>query len=121
MVTRSESIKLFLDAMAPPELAALYHLGMECQVNVAQDGGERTDGEFKGRKWHGWTDGMTTWKTFRIPYKADTNPEYLDKAIRFDLAAHAEGIGLTGWDWQRKVSRWVAYDFDAIMGHSEQH
>jgi hypothetical protein len=94
---------------------------MECQVNVAQDGGERTDGEFKGRKWHGWTDGLTTWKTFRIPYKADTNPEYTDKEIRFDLAAHAEGVGLTGWDWQRKVSRWVAYDFDAIVGHSEKH
>ena len=121
MVTRSESVKLFLEALAPPELSKLYHLGMECQVNVAQDGGERIDGEFRGRKWHGWSDGATTWKTFRIPYKADTNPEYSDKEIRFDLADHAEGIGMTGWDWQRRVSCWVAYDFDAIMGHSEKH
>lgn len=119
--TKSEAIQSFLAAKAQPDLAALYSIEMECQVNVAQDGGERIDGEFKGRKWHGWTDGLTTWKSFRIPYKAATQPEYTDKQIRYDLAAHAEGIGMTGWNWAKRVSRWVAYDFDAIVGHSEKH
>lgn len=121
MVTKTSAIKNFLEVKAPPDLAALYSLAMECQVNVAQDGGERIDGEFKGRKWHGWTDGLTTWKSFRIPYKANTKPEYIDTEARFDLAEHAEGIGMTGWNWQELTSKWVAFDFDAILGHSEKH
>lgn len=94
---------------------------MECQVNVAQDGGERVDGDYKGRRWSGWTDGLTTWKPFRIPHKANSDPEYVDSEINFDLAAHAEGIGMTGWDWVNRVSKWVAFDFDAIVGHSDKH
>lgn len=121
MVTKTEAIKNFLAAKAPPDLAALYNIEMECQVNVAQDGGERTDGEFRGRKWHGWTDGSTTWKSFRIPYKADSEPEWDDKEQRFDLAKHVEGIGMTGWNWTKRLSEFVAFDFDAILGHSEKH
>jgi hypothetical protein len=32
-----------------------------------------------------------------------------------------EGIGLTGWDWKNRVSRWVGFDFDSISGHAEGH
>lgn len=120
--TRTQAIKGLLAAKAPSDLAALYNFNMECQVNVAQDGGERVDGEFRGRKWHGWTNGIQTWKAFRIPYGAGTDdPNYKDIEMSFDLEAHAEGIGMTGWDWVNKVSRWVAFDFDAIVGHSEAH
>ena len=94
---------------------------MECQVNVAQDNGERISGEYKGRQWLGWTDGLQTWKAIRIPYKANSEPEFNDSEIKFDLLTHAEGIGMTGWDWVNKVSRWVAFDFDAVVGHSQQH
>jgi hypothetical protein len=90
---------------------------MECQVNVAQDAGERIEGEFKGKRWHGWSDGVTTWKSFRIPWNAATDPEYEDKIIKFDIAKHAEGVGMTGWDWVNKVSHWVAFDFDSIVSH----
>lgn len=121
MPTKSEAIKRFLESKTHDDLSNLYSLNMECQVNVAQDGGERTDGDYKGRKWHGWTDGLTTWKSFRIPYKANTEPEYDDGEMRFDLEAHAEGIGLTGWDWYNKESLWVAFDFDAIIGHSDKN
>ena len=121
MPTKSNAIKNFLNQMTHKDLANLYSINMECQVNVAQDGGERVDGEFKGRKWLGWTDGATTWKPFRIPYKAYSEPEYTDTEIRFDLAEHAEGIGMTGWDWKNLCSKWVAFDFDAIVGHSEKH
>lgn len=119
--TRSEAIKKFLQAKTHSDLADLYSLNMECQVNVAQDGGERTIGEYKGRTWQGWTDGLTTWKPLRIPYNANKNPTYHDKEMRFDISAHAEGIGMTGWDWVNKVSKWVAFDFDAIIGHSDKH
>lgn len=121
MPTRTEAIEAFLNHKTHNDLANLYNYNMEVQVNVAQDGGERIDGDFKGRKWHGWSDGITTWKSFRVPFKANTEPEYTDSVINFDLAEHAEGIGMTGWDWNAQVSKWVAYDFDAIVGHSDKH
>lgn len=118
---RTEAIKNFLIAKTHKDLAGLYNPNMEVQVNVAQDGGERVESTFQGRQWHGWTDGFQTWKSFRIPYKANSVPEYQDKPMNFDLAAHAEGIGMTGWNWQNRCSRWVAFDFDAIVGHSDRH
>lgn len=122
MPTRTDAIKAFLQHSTHADLAALYNHDMECQVNVAQDGGERIDGSYKGRQWHGWRDssGMV-WKSFRIPYKANSEPEYTDVDMKFPLELHAEGIGMTGWDWKRRVSKWVGYDFDAITGHSDKH
>jgi len=120
---RSESIKRFLEAYTHADLAALYHKGMECQVNVAQDGGERVSGEFKGRQWHKWQDPMTgeTWGSFRIPRNAMSEPEDNDSEIKMDIARHVEGIGMTGWDWMARRSCWVAFDFDDITGHSDRH
>jgi hypothetical protein len=120
-VTKSEAVKRFLNASTKDDLAALYHLGMECQVNVAQGVGERVEGTYKGRQWHGWTDGVVTWKSFRIPWNANTEPSYNDTNITFPIEDHVEGIGMTGWNWQKRVSQWVAYDFDAIIGHSDKH
>lgn len=120
-VSRTQAIKNFLEASTHSDLANRYSYSMEAQVNVAQDNGKRIDGEFKGRQWHGWTDDIQTWKSFRIPFHAKSEPEYTDKKMTFDLATHVEGIGMTGWDWENQVSKWVAFDFDAITGHSEKH
>lgn len=120
-VTKTQAIKAFLTANAPSDLATLYNENMEVQVTVAKDNGERTEGDFKGKMWHGYTDGMQVWKPIRIPRNANTEPEYEDTPMTYDLAAHAEGIGMTGWDWKNRVSRWVAFDFDAIIGHSDKH
>lgn len=117
--TVTQAIKNFLSAKTHADLADLYNHSMEVQVNVAQDNGQRIEGEYLGKKWHGWSDGLTTWKSIRIPHKANSDPEYTDKPIRFDLEQHAEGIGMTGWDWQTKVSRWVGYDFDSIANHQD--
>ncbi len=119
--TRTESIKTFLTNSTWPDLAAMYNHDMEVQVNVAADGGTRIEGEYAGRQWLAWGDGINTWKSFRIPYKAKTEPEYQDRPMSYDLARHAEGIGMTGWDWGKRVSRWFAYDFDALIGHSDRH
>jgi hypothetical protein len=123
MPTKSEAVKNLLTAWTLPELAALYSIEMECQVIVAQGDGKRVDGEYKGKKSHGYTDenGLEIWKPFRIPYNASTEPEYTDSNITFDLAKHAEGIGMTGWNWAKRQSMWVAFDFDAITGHSDRH
>jgi len=121
MPTRTEAIKRFLTAKTHADLAGLYSHDMECQVNVAQDDGERVEGDYQGRQWHGWSNGLETWKSFRIPYKANSKPEYTDKEMSFDLVNHSEGIGMTGWNWKLGVSKWVAFDFDAITGHSDKH
>ena len=120
-ILRTVAIKNFLDSKTHRDLAELYGFEMEIQVNVAQDNGEAVEGEFKGRKWRGWTDGIQTWKPFRIPLHANTEPEYSDIAINWDLEEHAEGIGMTGWDWANRCSKWVAFDFDAIVGHSDKN
>lgn len=117
MITKSQAIATFLNKMTHPHLARLYNLGMECQVNVSRGDGEIIKGEYNGRKWTGYTDGVTTWKSFRIPYNAMKSPTYEDKPLNFDLTEHVEGIGMSGWDWKHLVSRWVAFDFDSIIGH----
>lgn len=121
-VTRTEAIANFLKHNTHPDLAELYDYNMEVQLNVAEDGGERISGEYKGRGWNGWAwpDGQRG-KPFRIPWNASSTPEYEDRPMSFDLVAHAEGIGMTGWDWQNGYSKWVAFDFDAITGHSDLH
>lgn len=117
---KTEAIAKFLADKTEPDLAALYHKGMEVQVNVAQEGGTQITQEsgYSGRVWRGFTDGETTWKPFRIPWHARTTPEYKDGNMSFDLGKYTEGVGMTGWDWQAKRSRWVAYDFDSIVGHA---
>lgn len=119
-ILRTDAIRNFLQQMTPSQsqdLAALYNEGMEVQVNVAQGKGEKVEGVYNGLPWRGFSDGVQTWKPFRIPFKAGTAPHYEDSEIRFDLFEHAEGIGLTGWDWKQQRSLWVAFDFDSIIGH----
>lgn len=120
-MTKTEAIKKFLELKTHADLASLYCMEMETQVNVGSDSGELVEGEYNGHQWRGWTDGNTTWKNFRIPWKAYSDPEFTDSRMAFDLYEHAEGVGMTGWDWKNRCSRWVAYDFDAIVGHSEEH
>ena len=118
---RSEAIKNLLQARTHADLAGLYNPNMEVQINVAQDNGIRVDGDYKGRQWHGWSDNIETWKPFRIPANAKTNPSNNDFDINYNLAAHVEGIGLTGWDWENRLSLWVGFDFDSIIGHAATH
>jgi len=119
MPTKTEAIKNFLNASTHSDLSILYNYGMEVQCNVAKDNGERISTEgYRGRTWHSYSDGIQKWYGFRIPRKASSDPEYSDTEIKFDLAEHAEGIGLTGWCWTDKMSKWVGFDFDSILDHS---
>lgn len=120
-MTKTEAVKRFLTLFAFPDLGSRYNYDMELQVNVAQDDGQPTAGEFNGRAWKAWTDGVQIWKPFRVPYNAAKNPTYEDKEMKFDLVKHVDAIGMTGWDWNNKCSHWVAFDFDAITGHSDRH
>lgn len=119
MKNKTDAIKSFLEVSTHSDLAALYNFNMEVQVNVAQEDGEVTEGEYKGTLWRGYTDGLLTWKSFRIPYNANTNPEYTDHPIKFPLEKYAEGIGMTGWNWNEQKTHWVAFDYDNIIGHKQ--
>ena len=98
-------------------LTSLYNENMEVQVIVAKDEGKRISNLYMGKKWFGYTDGIETWKSFRIPWNADSEPEYVDKEIAFDLFQHVEGVGMTGWNWKFRESEWVGFDFDSIANH----
>lgn len=115
---KTEAIEKFLHSK-PYQLAKLYSPCMEVQVNVAKEEGEIITGSYAGKQWQGYTNGLVTWKSFRIPWQAGTDPKYEDKDIRFDISKYAEAIGMTGWDYINKKSRWVGYDFDSIIGHKE--
>ena len=116
---KTEAIKNFLTHHTHSDLADLYSEEMETQVIVAQDDGEIIEGEYRGRKWRGFTDGITTWKSFRIPWNAGSEPEFNDSEIQFDISEHAEGIGLTGWNWKQRKPVFVAFDFDGLIGHKQ--
>ncbi len=119
---KSQAIAAFLKARTHPDLAELYSLDMEVQVNVIKADGKKVDlGQFKGKARSAYTNGILTWKPIRIPYNANTEPEFTDSDQKYPLELYAEGIGMTGWDWKARVSRWVAFDFDAILGHSDAH
>jgi len=121
MATKTQAIKAFLTDFTISDLAALYDYDMEVQVNVAQDNGEPITQKsgFTGRMWRGYTDGIQTWKPFRIPWNAASEPEYTDSNLNWSLKDHAEGIGMTGWCWKEAVSKWVGFDFDAISNHAD--
>lgn len=121
MVTKTQAIANFLARnRSPKDLSSLYNADMEAQVLIDPGSGELVKGEFKGHKWQAYKDLETgeTYKTFRIPYAAKTeHASFDDPPMNFDLAKHALSIGMTGWDWKHKVSKWVGYDFDSIVEH----
>jgi len=96
-----------------PELLARYTPAMEVQVNVAKGYGHQVEG-----KSNTFSDGLNEWWHIRIPKDAKTEPHYEDRPMNWSLTEYAEGIGMTGWDWENKVSRWVGFDFDSIVGHA---
>lgn len=98
-----------------PDILQKYSSVMEVQVNVAADDGEivaefRNTWELDGDRWH----------HIRIPKGAMTqHPYWNDYELQWSIAEHAEAIGMTGWDWASKKSRWVAFDFDSLTGHAK--
>jgi len=113
----TEALRRFLDARKTPanaDLVARWGSHMETQVNVAAGDGEPVAG-----KRSTWSDGINEWFNVRIPKNAADNPSFNDYSLSFPLDIHAEGIGMTGWDWEARRSRHFGYDFDAITGHAK--
>lgn len=96
------------------DLLDRYSYDMEIQINVA-----RGQGELVADKRSTYSDGVMEWWNIRIPKNAMSEPEWKDYSMRWSLAQHAEAIGMTGWDWANRRSRWVAFDVDSITGHAK--
>ncbi len=113
----TEAIKVFLNDTKLPanaDLVARWHAGLETQINVAQGDGEAVEG-----KRTTYTNGTYDYWNIRIPKGANDTPTWHDYELTFPFELHAEGIGCTGWDWQQRCSRWVAFDFDSITTHAK--
>ena len=124
MITQVEAIKIFLSKKSHDDLARLYDEGMEVQVMIDKSLGERVESEWKNRKVIMYEDRASgqRFKDFRIPFNANTQPEFdLTKQMTWDLGRFASGIGMTGWNWKERVSKFFIYDFDSISGHSVNH
>jgi hypothetical protein len=112
-----EALGRFLRARqtaANADLIAGWSPAMETQVNVLQGDGEQVAGK-RGT----WSNGTETWWNIRIPHDAATDPTWDDYPLPFPFDERAEGIGMTGWDWQARRSRRVGFDFDAITDHAK--
>lgn len=113
-----ESLQSFLAAQSDkhnaPELLALWSPAMETQVNVSAGDGEKVPG--KGHTFenaHG-----DRWWNIRVPRDANSEPHWDDYQLTWPLDRHVQAIGMTGWDWQERTSRFLGFDFDAITGHA---
>jgi hypothetical protein len=121
--TTSQAIRSFFNRPATrsthnaPDLLDRYTADMEVQVNVAVDAGEPVAG--KRNTWVDPDDSASEqWHHVRIPRNAQAEPERNDWPLKFDLAEHVEAIGMTGWDFGARRSRWFGFDFDSIAGHA---
>jgi hypothetical protein len=96
---------------------------MECQVMVDPTDGEPVyDGDKLIRNtWSITSPDLGTYRFHhvRIPKNSMSDPFYNNPSCDFPLLRHVECVGMTGWNWKKKQSMWVAFDFDAITGHAK--
>jgi hypothetical protein len=113
MTSLLDSLNTFLHKRRTPANADLidrWSIDMETQVNVSVDGGEPIG---NGR----YSDGVNTWGPLRIPRGSKDDPTFDDYAAPWPFDLHASDIGMSGWDWRNRVSRWVGFDVDDLVKH----
>jgi Family of unknown function (DUF5906) len=96
------------------DLIERYTPEMEVQVNVLPGNGVPSE----NGKSYSSEEYQEPWFPIRIPKNARTTPEFRDYELRWPLEVHAECIGMTGWNFEKRLSMHVGFDFDAICGNS---
>lgn len=112
----SQALASFLHARRTPannDLIDRWSIDMETQVMVSSTGGMPVDG-----KRCTFTDGINEWFQIRVPHGANSEPEWSDFELSWPLDLHVEGIGVTGWNWKERTSKFVGFDIDSITGHA---
>jgi len=122
----SETIDSFFKSLSTnfaSDLTSRWSIDMECQIMVDPTQGTPVyDGDKLIRNtWQVCSDenGTYNYHHLRIPKNSMSDPFFNDRPLGFPLQRHIECIGMTGWNWQKKQSLWVAFDFDAITGHAQ--
>lgn len=91
---------------------------LETQINV-QPG---TDDEVVSYDDNGnpnaWEADGEKWANHRWPRDAATQPHYRDRPLTYSPSERVTRIGTTWFDWEQQQSIAVAFDIDAIAGHS---
>lgn len=112
MEHRPVCLHRFLQAQKPNHNNAgildLYDAEMECQTNVACGKGQPVEG-----KRNTYSDGTFEWYNFRVGSANDAR-----KLLTYPLDLYAHEIGLSGWNWKRKLSLWLGFDFDDLTSHA---
>ena len=115
MPTVTQAVRRFLTAQKTkhngPDLLERYLAldGMETQICVHRGDGEPVDG-----KSNTYSDGVRTWGPIRIPWKANSVPEWRDYHLSWPLHEYVDAIGSTGWNYLTRTSLYVAFDFDGM-------
>jgi hypothetical protein len=116
-------VRGFLEDETWPDLVDRIRIGMEMQITVQKDKGERFDKEFRNDEgeivtFEAFKNGVDEFWPIRIPRDANENPKFnYFRSMPWYPAVYAKEIGGTGWDWWNKKSRWVGFDFDSMVGH----
>ena len=116
MATILEAVETFLQRVPHnnPELAEWWTRELETQIYVSPDGGFPLEDQRTA-----WTDGKgDVWRHLRIPANANAEPYFKDRQLDFLLEKHALFIGASGWNWKRRESWFVGFDFDDITSHA---
>lgn len=113
-MNKGQVISAFLKSNTVPDLAALYTPEMETHVDVVP-------GPEKVKTDHGYyyTDpkdsSAATWAPFRIPSAMGAGAE----APSSFSTDHYLAIGMSGWNYAKKCSHWVGFDFDSVVNHAK--
>lgn len=121
----TEAIESFLKTVPinfASDLTSRCNGDMECQVMVDPTEGEPVYDGYKliRNTWSTVSEDLGSYQFhhIRIPKNSMSEPYYADPTLNFPLLRHTECVGMTGWNWKKKQSMWVAFDFDAITGHA---
>ena len=131
-VMQTEVIQNFLrnlEVNFASDLTDRYNFEMEVQVNVDPTLGELVHNDSHSSVWERNDSyyGVFRYWHVRIPKNAkghvtqrypDGQPYYEDRPLAYPLHLVAQDIGMTGWNWVKKRSLWVGFDFDSISGHA---
>ncbi len=116
MAKVTEAVGTFLQRVPHnnPDLVKWWTPELETQIFVSPEGGYPLE-----ERRNAWTDGKgDTWYHIRFPMNANAEPYWKDRGLDYLLEDHAIFIGSTGWNWVKRESWFVGFDFDDITSHA---
>jgi hypothetical protein len=100
----SDAINKFLAKQTSPH-AAHYHSGLELQIDPVDAATVERSGI-----------GVYVFP-IRIPKNGSTSPYDNDRDMPYPLEM-VDRLGTSGWNWRKKTSEFVVFDFDSGQGHN---